>query len=245
MFRHSFYEPVSTKTYIQWGSLVFLAGAINSGGFLACERFVSHVTGFATLFGIDLAMGEWGLAIGILSVPVYFLAGVMLSAFLIERRAREGKRAYSIIMGVETLLLVFCAIGGWLGWFGKFGTELILSRDYLLLAFLCAASGLQNAALTNSSGATIRTTHLTGLTTDLGIGIVRAANLTADDPKRLDEIKANYFRTATIVAFAFGGSVGAFLFLQFGYLGFLLPAAISLYATIAARREERTITRGS
>lgn len=241
MFKHKISEQVSFKTYVDWFLLSFLAGSVNAGGYLACHRFVSHVTGFATLAGVDAGSGRIEDAISILTVPVYFLFGVMVSAYFVDRRVHEGKRPrYALVMGCVFFCLLAAGIGGWLGWFGGFGAEINLEVDYYLLALLCGASGLQNAALTSASGATIRTTHLTGITTDLGIGLIRAAALPGGDPRKRQELKANLLRVGTIGSFMTGSGIGALGFLRVGYWGFLLPAAIALYATVIAALDERS-----
>lgn len=244
MFKHKISEQVGLKTHIDWFLLAFLAGSVNTGGWLACHRFVTHVTGFATLAGVGAATGNWHEAIGMLTVPIYFLFGVMVSAYLIERRIHDGKPPrYTWVMAAVGTLLAMAAVGGTLGWFGTFGEAVELRKDYFFLALLCAASGLQNAALTSASGATIRTTHLTGITTDLGIGLIRAASLKSDDPRKPTESKANSLRIGTIVSFMIGSALGAALFMSQKYLGFFLPAAIAFYAMLVAfadlRRERR------
>ena len=233
MFKHRISEQAGFKTYLDWFLLAFLAGSVNSGGWIACGRFVTHVTGFATLAGVEAAAGLWQEALGMLTVPVYFLLGVMVSAYLVDRRSGRNPHYWRVMAAVMALLAI-AALGGHWGWFGEFEDPLELRRDYFFLALLCAASGLQNAALTSASGATIRTTHLTGITTDLGIGIVRVAALEKDHPERRAEIIANSLRVATIAAFMVGSCVGAILFFKIGYLGFALPTAIALYATVVA-----------
>ena len=52
MFHHRIHDKVGYKTYLDWFLLAFLGGHVNAGGYLACHRFVSHVTGFATLAGV-------------------------------------------------------------------------------------------------------------------------------------------------------------------------------------------------
>jgi uncharacterized membrane protein YoaK (UPF0700 family) len=242
MFRHRLGEKVQTKTYFDWFLLSFLAGAVNAGGFIACQRFVSHVTGFATLAGVDMAQMRYLDGFGMLTVPLYFLGGVMISAYLIDRRIGEGKKPrYDLAMAGVFLCLTLAGVGGWLEWFGEFTDAMAIQQDYGLLALLCMASGLQNAALTSSSGATVRTTHLTGVTTDLGIGLVRAASLRSDDPRRGVEARAAGLRVGTILSFMFGGGLGALVFLRFEYLGFLLPAALALYAFFVSREEIRSL----
>ena len=80
-----------------------------------------------------------------------------------------------------------------LGWFGEFGEPLRLKRDYLLLALLCTASGLQNAVVSSLSGSIIRTTHLTGTTTDLGIGLIRVLYSTGDPHRLAKELGVDGF----------------------------------------------------
>jgi len=216
--------------------LAFLAGNVNAGGFMATGRFVTHVTGFSTLFGVDAAFGRWDQAIGILSVPLFFLCGSMLSAYLVDHRFHRGlKPHYDWVMFLVFLSLMAVALGGYFHIFDQFGSAPRLKEDYAMLALLCMASGLQNAAITTSSGASVRTTHLTGLTTDLGIGIVRALGSPRGATVRSHETRANWLRFGTISAFISGSLVGGILFLRFEYLGFLLPAIFAFYAMIQAR----------
>ena len=241
MFRHRLQKASSWRTRFDWFLLSFLAGNVNAGGYLAAHRFVTHVTGFATLFGIDAARGRWDGAIGIASIPIYFLLGVIISAYLVDRRVHQDKRPkYALVMSLVGLCLVGAALGGYFHFFGNFGSDPRLKRDYLLLALLCGASGLQNAAISSSSGATVRTTHLTGLTTDLGTGLVRAFS----NPKLYQsEIRATRLRLGTIAAFCSGSAVGAYFYLKLQYLGFLIPAALAAYSAFEALHPLRRLQR--
>lgn len=236
MFRHNLESKFYYKTFFHSFLLSFLAGNVNAGGFMACGRFVTHVTGFATIFAIDVAHHSWSMALGILSVPFYFLLGTMLSAYLVDRRIHQGKQAgYVLVMGLMTLCFVSVVIGGSQEWFGYFGEGVNLQQDYFLLALLCGASGLQNAAITTSTGSVIRTTHLTGITTDLGIGLMKLIYPSTQSPEqRTREIRINFLRGITIMAFILGGCVGAVLYLKYQYKAFLLPAVISFYAMMAS-----------
>lgn len=219
---------VTPQVLFQWFTLSFMAGSINAGGFLACNRFVSHITGFATQAGVDFANFHLSAGIGMLTVPLFFVMGVMLSAYLMPR--------YQLVMGMVMTCLLIVAAGGYFRLFGTFGDALFLRRDFLFMALLCMASGLTNAAITTSTGAFVRVTHLTGVTTDLGIGVVR---LFAMDPTHADyrtEKMSNYYRAGTILSFTAGSFAGALLFLRIEYLGFLLPASVAFYAMRRARR---------
>jgi len=240
MFKRRLFDDVPATTFFHWFLLAFLAGNVNTGGFMACSRFVTHVTGFATLFGIDAAKGRWNHALGILTVPGYFLIGVMISAYLIDRPAQRRQRPhYATVMLIVTICLALVALLGRWKVFGVFGTPLALKQDYLLLSLLCGASGLQNAAISTSSGSTVRTTHLTGITTDLGIGLVRAMSMDRRSSEFHSELRAASARLGTLISFGAGSAVGAVLFLKLDYLGFLLPALIAGYVTLVALRVDR------
>ncbi|HRK07453.1 MAG TPA: YoaK family protein [Pseudobdellovibrionaceae bacterium] len=238
MFRHRVSDQLDLRTVAHWLLLCFVAGNVNSGGYLACHRFVSHVTGFATLAGIEAAEMRWLDALGVITVPIYFLFGVMISAYFVDRRLHEGRSPrYALVMGLASLCLFVSAGVGVAGWWGEFGHSLVISRDYFLLALLCMASGLQNAALTSSSGSTLRTTHLTGATTDLGIGLVRWWALPSQDARRETEKRVAVLRLGSILSFMLGSTVGAFVYLRWQYAGFFLPALLGLYVTSIAARQ--------
>jgi uncharacterized membrane protein YoaK (UPF0700 family) len=225
----------SKNHFFNWFLLSFLAGNVDVGGYMACRRFVTHVTGFATLIGADIAKGEWVSSLSMFSVPLFFIAGVMISAWLTERRLQLGlKPHFAIAMALVTLCLFLAGLGGVCGWFGQFGGEPSVKSDYLFLCLLCMASGLQNAIVTSYSASVVRTTHLTGITTDLGIGLIRVLFPTPDEGKLALERRFNALRIGTIFAFIAGAIMGALVYSKFAYLGFLLPTAIALYAVFAA-----------
>lgn len=205
---------------------------------MACERFVTHITGFATLAGVDIALLKWGDAIAALSIPVYFLIGVLIAGWLTEGQLAQGKRPqYPFIMALVTVSIGIVAVGGLLDWFGSFGTAASYSDDYLLLALLCGSSGLQNASITSASRGTLRTTHMTGATTDLGLGIVRSYFLKSDPERQKYEFFINLRRVASISSFILGGAIAAMLYLRFRYGAFIMPTLIGLYLTVVSYRE--------
>ena len=237
MFDHTIHKTAPKRVYFDWLLLAFLAGHVNVGGYLACHRFVTHVTGFATLAGIEFFRLNFFGGLAVLSVPAYFFAGVVVSGYLTEgnyARKVNGNR-FAPVMGLVAGMLAAVAILGQFKIFGSFGEPAVMGKDYLLLALLCGASGLQNAAITSASGATIRTTHLTGLTTDMGLGVVRVIWGNLDGPHRENEFRANKLRAFTILAFIAGGAVGTFCYMWLSYLGFLFPALIAYYTSREAR----------
>ncbi len=208
--------------------MAFQAGILNIGGFMACHRFVSHITGFATFFGYEINQIDNSHAFGMLAVPLFFLFGCMLSAQLVDIRLRLHKRPkYYITFGLIFFLLCIVLALGMIGYFGKFGEPLEFTRDYTLLILLCLVCGIQNGTITSVSKSVIRTTHLTGVTTDLGIGIVRFLNRHHLKGEIDNEVFANLMRAGIIFFFGFGSVLGGYVFNKLAYAGFIIPVLTS------------------
>jgi len=212
-----------------WLALAFQAGVVNAGGVLACHRFVTHTTGFGTTFGTEVAHGRLWTGLGMLSVPLFFICGAMASAFLVDRRLIQNKAPhYATVLFLMMLLMGTTLSAGVAGEFGSFGEPLTLTRDYILLALLALTSGLQNAMVTTAFGAIVRTTHLTGISTDLGIGIVRLISNAQKAEQRHNEVRATWMRIGIISSFIFGSTLSSFIYLSVQYWGFVIPFLISL-----------------
>ncbi len=240
MFSHRFDHDADIRVVAHWFLLSFNGGCINAGGFLATGRFVSHVTGFATLFGVDIARRQIEAALGILSVPVFFLLGALAAGLLIDRPIYHKKKPhFDWVMGLSALCLFLAAGGGVMLQFGIFG-QTALKQNYLLMGLLCLASGLQNGAITSSSGRSVRTTHLTGLTTDLGLGLARILTFDVHKDGFKKEVRANYLRLGSILSFVAGSAVGAWVFFKLGYRGFILSGLIASYAAWHGKKAKVT-----
>lgn len=230
----------SPQKFALWNTLAFQAGFVNVGGLLACHRFVTHTTGFATHFGAEMASGKFNMAIGMISVPLFFLAGTCISAFFTDHRSLHQKKPnYSILFFLMFVCYTLVTILGVTHRFGEFGTPLSIVDDYFLLGILSLSSGIQNAIGTSISRSVVRTTHLTGLTTDLGIGLVRIFSHKSSPQLRDEEFKATGMRVGIIVSFTFGSWMGASLFYKYQYYGFLIPLLISsTYLFISLRKKQ-------
>lgn len=212
--------------------LCFVAGAINAGGFLAVRQYTSHMSGIVSAMADNLALGDVGLLLEGLGALLSFLAGAACSAVLINWGRRERLQSeYALPLIVEAGLLV-C--------FGLLGSNLE-HHEWLFVPatvmVLCFIMGLQNAMVTKVSKAEIRTTHITGMVTDIGIELGKLFywNLGRADPTQ-PLVLANRQKLrmlATLVGlFFFGGVTGA---VGFKYVGFsvTLPMAILLLALAA------------
>lgn len=201
---------------------------------MACHRFVSHVTGFATFFGHEINQPDSSHALGMLVVPLFFLIGTMLSGFLVDIRLKQHKTPkYYLSFGIIFLLISTVFVSGVSGQLGVFGQPINTAGDYILLILLCLTCGIQNGSVTTVSKSVIRTTHLTGITTDLGIGLMRLINSSKLQEDLSNEKKAIVMRMGIIFFFGLGSVVGGFAFQRLGYLGFFIPLFTSGFLFLA------------
>lgn len=208
--------------------MAFQGGFLNVGGFMACHRFISHVTGYATYIAQEIESKNLMMALSMSIVPVCFFLGSMLSGLLVDIRLKLHKRPkYYIAFGIMCALIGVILVLGQAGYFGEFAEPLVLSRDYALLMSLSFICGVQNGTITSVSKSVIRTTHLTGITTDLGIGIIRFLHRKKLGPEIGAEGKANLMRIGIIFFFILGSLIGYSVFSVWGYLGFVVPLITS------------------
>jgi uncharacterized membrane protein YoaK (UPF0700 family) len=195
----------SIKNYLLWFILAFNAGCINMGGFLAANRFVTHITGYATHFGEELSLGNIGRAWSLVLVPVFFIIGSMISAWFTDRRIsnNRNKKSYTILFFIISSILFFISLAGPFGLFGLFGSDQEFIPNYFLISLLAIVSGIQNAMISTASGLLVRTTHLTGISTDLGVGIIRYIFAEQGTESKTKEFRVNLLRVGTIFSFVF------------------------------------------
>lgn len=203
--------------WVEYGSFVLavVAGLVNSVGFLGFKhQSISHISGTATLLGTGIFTSSFGEIFHLIIILLSFLVGAGISGYFLRGGALKLGRNYSGLLTLEALLLLiaiyFLTDGSFLG-------------HYLA----SAACGLQNAFATTYSGAIIRTTHLTGIFTDLGI--LLGAKLRGD---AFDKRKALLY-LLIIIGFILGGTVGAYLFSLYTFSALFFPAAICLLLAIS------------
>lgn len=207
--------------------LSFIAGAINAGGFLAVGQYTSHMSGIVSSMADNLALGSIGLMLASLASLLAFLAGAMTSALLINWGRRQALQAeYALPLMLEAgLLLLFGLLGGNLE-----GHQWLFVP--LTVILLCYIMGLQNAIITKISKAEIRTTHITGMVTDIGIELGKLLywNRLKPEQGRPDVLgdRDNLRLLATLVTLFFsGGLIGAMGFKQVGFIA-TAPLAATL-----------------
>lgn len=193
--------------------LAFSAGIVNCVALLGfVNHSVSHVTGSVSLFAEGVATGNLSRAAQTGLIVLFFFLGSVLSGFLVQHESLKMGRRYGVALAFESGLLFLAT---YLFYQHSFAGELAASM----------ACGLQNALVATYSGSAIRTTHLTGIVSDLGAEIGYALRGSRFNKKQFQ------LQLAIFIGFLAGGVVGAWLFSAIAYSAFLLPAMIVLLAS--------------
>jgi len=213
--------------------LAFVAGAVNAGGFLAIKQYTSHMTGIVSSVADNLVLGNGVLVVTGIFALAAFIAGAATTAIMINwARHRKMHSEYALSLALEAvLLMIFGLLGANLESF----VAVIIPATVMLLCFIM---GLQNAIVTKISHAEIRTTHVTGIVTDLGIEIGKllywnkrhengsAQYVAADRDKLL-------IHSLILSMFFIGGVLGAYGFKAFGFIATVpLALLLLLFASI-------------
>ncbi|MGY3264034.1 YoaK family protein [Lysobacter sp. HA35] len=189
--------------------LAFAAGAVNAVGLLSVARqSVSHLTGATTLLATSLVAGDAIEITKLLAVVVAFVAGAALAgAVMLPDALRLGRRQGAVLATVSMLLLfAHAASGRW---------------PVAALAFAAGACGLQNAMTTAYSGAVVRTSHVSGMFTDLGMALGHVLRGERFDRGRV------LLCVAVISGFFAGGLVAAALYGRYGTGVLVVPASVT------------------
>ena len=198
-----------TWVWIGAVALSSVAGMVNVVGFLGFEhQAVSHMTGSTSQLGMALAQGDWRAVGHLWGLLIAFSLGAMLSGLLIQDNTLQLGRRYGVALAIESALLL---------------VAIPLFEQQQIWGALAAAMacGLQNAMATTFSGAVVRTTHLSGMFTDLGIGL---GHLLRGLPLQVRRLTLSGL---IISGFLGGGILGAWLFMHFRYDALLAPALLT------------------
>lgn len=214
MFRHQGKRRTLRHNLKIASLLSFVAGIVNVAGFLAVQKLTTNVTGHFAFFVDEIFKQNFLQGLSYFLYILFFLLGSFFSNFTVEITSKINDRfIYRIPVLVEILILIVVAF---------YGQKLISNFPNLLAYSLLFAMGLQNSLVTTISNATVRTTHLTGLFTDLGIELSQLFFY------KLEEQKVKLYSSIklrlTIILFFFLG----------GLFGGVIYAKINLYVLVLA-----------
>ena len=190
-------------------ALACVAGMVNVIGYLGFEhQAVSHLTGTTSLLGAALAQGDLRAIVHLWGMLIAFCVGAMLSGLVIQDQTLKLGRRYGVALALEAALLLLAIP--------------LFKQQQIWGALLAAmACGLQNAMVTTYSGAVVRTTHLIGMFTDLGIGL---GHLLRGMPLPMRRLTLSGL---IISGFLGGGVLGAWFYRHWGYDALLAPALLT------------------
>jgi uncharacterized membrane protein YoaK (UPF0700 family) len=214
------------------------AGTVNATGFFAFGQHITHMTGHVTAVGEALASGKWSGALMAGQLVFAFIVGAVTASVLLDasRHRSRGRHAGALLVEVVTL----GGVGLWIH-------EHPGNNEPTLMWGLAFAMGLQNALVTRVSGAVVRTTHLTGVLTDIGIQLVRMVVWVRDGARErglgglwhkvLDLPSAEQFERTRlhlglVLAFLAGSTLGSGLYLHYGAPAMAMPCVVLLLVMV-------------
>ncbi len=209
--------------------LAFNAGAINAGGFLVLHMYTSHMSGFASQFAEGLALDNAMVLLNALGAIFAFTLGAAVCSILVNwARQHQLHSVYALPLMLEALLMLPFGLMGAVTL--KWNTPFAVPLTVLLLSFIM---GLQNALGSKTSSGSIRTTHMTGNITDLGMELGKLFFWRGREQVSVDQVPLNWQRASMcgglLLMFVLGGILGS---LGFKHIGFIcvVPLAIVLLA---------------
>jgi uncharacterized membrane protein YoaK (UPF0700 family) len=217
MFRHQGKSRTQTHNKRIASVLSFVAGIVNVVGFLTVKRLTTNLTGHFAFLVYDVSKFDFSEAYIYFLFVIVFLLGSFTSGILIESvHASKKMNIFVLPTFIESLILIFVA----------FSANTIIVKNPNIIAYLLLfAMGLQNSFVTKISNAVVRTTHLTGLFTDLGIDLALLFFPTRNPLKK--NIISNIILRFYIIGFFFIGVIsGGLLYTQFGVHGLLIGPLI-------------------
>lgn len=196
-------------------ALAGIAGMVNAIGFLSfSHQAVTHLTGTTSLLSIAIFELNKEAMLHLGCVIFSFFLGAALSGFIIQRQTLKLGRRYGGALAIEGLLLGIAAV-------------LMHGHHDAGSYFASAACGLQNAMASTYSGTILRTTHLTGMVTDIGSSVGHALRGLEVDHLRLR------LGVLVFIGFTVGGVGGTALFRVHGSDALFYPAGLTLLVAVA------------
>src|SRR6185312_16635606 len=166
------------------------------------------LSGSTAMLGASLGLADgseavhWGLSVAA------FVFGALLSGVIVQQQTLKLGRRYGVALVLESILL-FAAV------------PLLHANESSGIYLASIGIGLQNGMASTFSGMVFRTTHVTGMFTDLGIYIGQRLRGLAVDQLRIG------LSLLVIGAFVLGGVAGAALYVHMQERMLVIPAALT------------------
>ncbi|MFV5698949.1 YoaK family protein [Flavobacterium sp. ZT3R17] len=224
MFRHKGKNRTFIHNLRLATLLSFVAGIVNITGVLAVKTLTTNVTGHFAYFAEELMLNNYSAAITYFIFTLFFLIGAFTSNFLSELvSGKHPDLSHVVPISLEILVLTGIAI------FGA-PSDISIFEGKTIAFFMLFAMGIQNSLVTKISQATVRTTHLTGLFTDLGIELSQLFFYKKAD--EVTKLKTSIYLRFSIISFFFIGCVSGGFMYQKMELKTLLIASFFLFIAL-------------
>ncbi|NAR61863.1 YoaK family protein [Acinetobacter haemolyticus] len=203
--------------WIQLGAflLALNAGMVNVLGlFTVLHQSVSHMTGNASLLAMSLVNWQPDHLLYLSLVLICYVIGSFYSGLILG----NGNVALGRHYGFPLSLVAISLFLTWLliPYFPRYG-----------LLWACVAMGVQNAMVSHYKGAIIRTTHLSGVLTDIGLALGYKARGLHVERRRI------FLHLLIFFGFLVGGVLASMLYPYLQLQTFLIPTALSLIMSVA------------
>jgi len=230
MFRHTGKSRTWIHNLKLASLLSFVAGIVNVTGFFAVQKLTTNVTGHFAFFADEVIKKNYSAAFVYLLYIASFFGGSFISSLLIEIMLRKKPRFIILIpVSIELIILTTIAL---------LTKTQVIQHPNMIACSLLFAMGLQNSLVTSISNSVVRTTHLTGLFTDLGIELSQIFFYTEHEQQ--ERLKASIKLRFAIIGFFFlGCTIGGYTYFIKGILSLLVAVVFLLiglfYDTVKLR----------
>lgn len=211
---------------IQLGGITaFAAGMVNVASVIAFFAFTSNVTGHFAIFAEEIAKGHWHQAGVVASwLMLFFLGGFISNSIIIRAGSERSFTSHALPLILE----IFCLLA--VGVYGQYYYNETLTETEIMIGLLLLAMGLQNGLTASISNSTVKTTHLTGLTTELSIALsMLTLKRFRNNREMANKIKLLY---AILINYVFGGILSGILFLHFNFKVFYAISIVLIFVLI-------------
>ena len=225
MFRHQGKNRTFIHNLRLATLLSFVAGIVNVTGVLSIQTLTTNVTGHFAYFAEEIMKRDYAAAITFFVFTIFFLFGAFTSNFLAELISRKHPNLSHVIpISLEMIILISVGIFG-------IASELSSSEGKWIAFAMLFAMGIQNSLVTKISQSTVRTTHLTGLFTDLGIELSQLFFYKKPEEKK--KLKTSIYLRLSIIIFFFIGCIsGGFLYNLLEMKTLFIAATFLLFALL-------------
>lgn len=203
--------------WVQFGAfmLAMNAGMINVLGLICLlHQSVSHMTGNASLLAISLLERDYASVLFLILVIICYVLGSSYSGFILGNSHFKLGRRYGLPLSLVTVFILIC-------------NAFMENYPHYALLWACAAMGIQNAMVSHYRGAIIRTTHLSGVLTDLGLALgYFFRGLKAENKKII-------LHLLILFGFICGSIIAALAYPYLQLDSFLLPAGLSFILSLS------------